>query len=131
MSARDAVDRIVVDISSRRMGWDSLDDDIKDEIRGRWWRIVVAEMRHATECLRAAHERDLARAYWRGMLGPMIAEADRAAAWYEKHGRPRNAVFRDGKLQWAAHFARRAARLRAIADGPAWEPWWERRKAGA
>ena len=33
MSARDAVDRIVADISDRSMGWDSIDDDIKDEIR--------------------------------------------------------------------------------------------------
>lgn len=45
MSARDAVDRIVADLTGRGgMGWDSIDDDIRDEIRETWRRIVADEI---------------------------------------------------------------------------------------
>lgn len=73
----------------------------------------------------AAHERAIARAYWRGMLAPLIAEADFAVARFEEKKARENLGW-DVAINWNK---RRAARLRTIADGPMWEPWWERRKA--
>lgn len=60
-------------------------------------------------------QRAIARAYWRGMLGGMAADAER-----ESERAPKES------FTWRSWRAR-AARLRAIADGPMWEPWWERK----
>lgn len=88
--------------------------------------------------LRAQRDRDVAQAYWSGMLEAMALEEDAwLSAWldmvHEKRAgagwstrpeeRQRRADAVTARRRW------RVARLRAIAASEMWLPWWERRKA--
>lgn len=82
--------------------------------------------------MRAAHEHDLAHAYWRGMLARDIADAEREALELaaDEGVKVRLSPTAPGGLfvLGPAYYDRRAARLRAIADSEMWLPWWERRR---
>lgn len=85
--------------------------------------------------LRAAHEHAIAHAYWRGMLARDIADAEREALELAADEAVKVCASPNAPgglfVRGPAHYERRAARLREIADSEMWLPWWERRKAGA
>lgn len=52
MTAREVVDAIIADLSDRRMGWDSIDSELQDEIREKWRGIVSRAVEAAVKQVR-------------------------------------------------------------------------------
>lgn len=49
MTASEAVEAIIADLSDRRMGWDSIDSECQDEIREMWRDIVSRAVESAVK----------------------------------------------------------------------------------